>query len=431
MIRDKSSIYFQCREEAKIIKKETDKKEFLTFMSERSYNNNQPSQIPSSSPSSLSFPNIFFNKSSNNNNNNNNYNFKTSTSTSPSTSSFIPSQQPREKLVNKPYCFNCGKEFGIFTSKISCDLCNINFCVPCIKKISSKDITGVLREGQVKNYCPKCVFIVTREETSRKFSFYCEKALQDPIYLIFNEITLVRKSISGCLPNFEYLAESITNFNNASAKNRETFLQVYNEVITLQNDLSVLFKDFDKNLKLISSCGGPSITKNQDKVKLNMKSTYISFLQQNLPKFKTIQNQLLHLEMNTCTNTYIFLSRISLDNRLNREFWQKYGNAFQNTISIVKQDLFNATIKCGENWDKQKSIIDDLIVSEEKSDLNLFVPPNKEIESTLLRKNIEFLSKILDQINVRVKPDELINSKDSIKQLRDNLSIVHKQGLVF
>lgn len=135
--------------------------------------------------------------------------------------------------------------------------------------------------------------------------------------------------------------------------------------------------------------------------------------------------------MNTCTNTYIFLSRISLDNRLNREFWQKYGNAFQNTISIVKQDLFNATIKCGENWDKQKSIIDDLIVSEEKSDLNLFVPPNKEIESTLLRKNIEFLSKILDQINVRVKPDELINSKDSIKQLRDNLSIVHKQGLVF
>ncbi|KAN0028736.1 hypothetical protein ACTFIV_010589 [Dictyostelium citrinum] len=422
MIRDKSSIYFQSREEARILKKETDRKEFLTFMSERSYNNNQPASIPSSSPS---FPNIFFNKSSNNNNNNN-YNFKPSSS--PSSSSFIPSQ-PREKLVNKPYCFNCGKEFGIFTSKISCDLCNINFCVTCIKKISSKDITGVLREGQVKNYCPKCVFIVTREETTRKFSFHCEKALQDPIYLVFNEITLVRKSISGCLPNFEYLAESITNFNNASAKNRETFLQVYNEVITLQNDLSVLFKDFDKHLKLISSC--PAATQKQDKIKQNMKSTYVSFLQQNLPKFKTIQNQLLHLEMNTCTNTYIYLSRISLDNRLNREFWQKYGNAFQDTMGVVRQDLFNATIKCGENWDKHKCLIDDLIVSEEKSHLNLLVPPNKEIESTLLRKNIEFLTKVLDQINVRVKPDELKNSKISIQQLRDNLSIVHKQGLVF
>ncbi|KAF2077370.1 hypothetical protein CYY_001298 [Polysphondylium violaceum] len=405
IVRDRTSIYLECRQEAKKNKEIADRHQFLNFVKER--NNNQQNQLTSSGSS---FPNIFSNKR-----------LSSPISSTPSL--------PKEKLTDLPHCLSCGKEFGLFRSKQSCNLCLIGFCSGCIKKYTSKDITGVIKPGQEHLYCYTCAVFVNTHETTRKFNLYLDQAKQEPIFLLYTEITLVKKAIIGCLPNFEYLATSITDFTKANAKNKETFMQVYNEVIKLQEDLAILFKEFDKYLKLIINT--LCTTTKSNMIKSNMKSVYVTFLQQNLPKFKNIQNQVMHLEMNTATNIYIVLCRIAIDNQLNREFWYKYGKEFQDTISIVRKELFGATLKCGENFDNHKKLIDDMICSAEKSHLNIQGTPSKELEGTLLRKNIDVLVKVNDQINLRVKPDELIQSKQSLYRLLTILSKYYQEGLKF
>ncbi|EFA82697.1 hypothetical protein PPL_04392 [Heterostelium album PN500] len=285
-------------------------------------------------------------------------------------------QQQRDNLTNKPYCFTCGKEFGIFTSKIACDLCFISFCLPCITKLSSKDITGVLREGQTKNYCSGCVFIVKREESSRRHEAMLQQARDDPLYQTYCEITLVKKAIHAGMPSFEYLASSVTDFTRASSKNKETFII-------------------------------------------------------NLPKFKTIQNQILHLEMNTATNIYTVLCRNAIDNQLNREFWDKYQVPFQNAIRICRSDLFNATVRCGEDWEKHKNLVDKSICQTDSSFLGLADHPSKEFEATLIRKNAELIKKMMEQITMRVKPDELVQSKAVLNELHQLLTNAYNKGLQF
>lgn len=382
-----------------------DRQQFLNFVKERDNNSNNGKQQLSNSGNS--FPNIFSNKRS--------------TITTP--------PLPREKLTDLPHCLSCGKEFGLFRSKTICNLCLIGFCTGCIKKYTSKDITGVLKAGQEHFYCYTCATFVSTHETTRKFNQCLEQSKQEPLYLIYNEISLLKKAINGCLPNFEYLSTSITDFTKANAKNKETFLIVYNDVIKHQEDLAVLFKEFDKCLKQIINTQCTTIKSNT--IKSNMKTIYVMFLQQNLPKFKNLQNQVMHLEMNTATNIYIVLCRIAIDNQLNREFWFRYGKEFQDTIAIVRKDLFAATLKCGENFDNHKKVIDDMICSSEKSHLNIQGNPSKELEGTLLRKNIDVLVKVNDQINLRVKPDELLQSKQSLHRLLTLLTKFYKEGLTF
>eukprot|EP01132_Coremiostelium_polycephalum_P002855 gene2855-3547_t len=257
-----------------------------------------------------------------------------------------------------------------------------------------------------------------------------QKASEEPLLVYYNEITLLRRAIEGGLPGFEYLASSVTDFTTASPRNRDTFLQVYEEVIRNQNELAVVFKEFDKVLKQIIQTNTGNSPK-METIKQNMKSNYVSFLQQNLPKFKNIQNQVSHIEMNTATNVYIVLCRIAIDNQLNRDFWTKYGNSFQSTISTLRNDLFNATVKCGDNWDKHKNLIDLSICSTEKSHLNIQGNPGKEQEGTLLRKNIDVIHKVIEQINLRVKQDELQSSKSALQHLLNLLSKSYSSGLDF
>ncbi|GAM22218.1 hypothetical protein SAMD00019534_053930, partial [Acytostelium subglobosum LB1] len=340
-----------------------------------------------------------------------------------------PTNQKRDTLVNKPYCSTCGKEFGLFTSKIACDLCYINYCSACITKLSSKDITGVLREGQTKNYCVGCQFIVTREENNRRYETLVLKAKDEPLFVIYIEITLLKRAIHSGMPGFEYLASSISDFTTASPKNRETFLQVYDEVMRNQVELATLFKDFDRLVKAIANL--QTTSNSQEIVKANMKHVYVNFLQQYLPKFKTIQSQVQHVEMNTATNMYMVLCRNVLDNQLNAEFWDKYGGMFQNAVRVCRNDLFNAAIKCGEDWEKHKSLIDTSICQTNKSYLSLDGHPSKELEGTLVRKNAGTIKKILDQVSLRVTPEDLVQSRKVLQELYLTLSREYERGLVF
>ncbi|EGC37126.1 hypothetical protein DICPUDRAFT_77225 [Dictyostelium purpureum] len=418
MIRDRTEEYYRVKEEVKEWKKQIDKRDFLAYIHDRASN----------SPSS-SFPTINFIKRGNDSVPaiNNNFNSNNNIGTIKPLNIPPPIHKPQEKLTDKPNCLNCGKAFGLFTSKYQCSLCNINFCNGCLKILSSKDITGVLKDGQVRSYCPRCHLIVTKEEIKRRFHFGCEKSVNEPILQLYNEITLVKRSILGSLPSFEYLASSVTDFKLASKNNRDTFSQVYNEVIILQNDLAVLFKDFDKHLKAVMLL--PTTSHYQDTIKKNMKSLYYTFLQQNLPKFKNIQTDLLHIELNTIRNTYIYLARSGLDNRMQPEFWYKYGKAYQDTMALVRKDLQISCTKCKEDYDKVKNLIDEMIVNEEKSNLNIRGNPKHEEEGTLIRKNKEFLKNIYDQVNIRVKPEELENSKRAILTLFKILDEDYNNGL--
>ncbi|KYQ92947.1 hypothetical protein DLAC_05546 [Tieghemostelium lacteum] len=410
--RDLSDKYFQFREVAKQEKKKRDQQEFLTFVQNRPITKS-PNNENNSSFSK--FPNIFINKT------------PVSTPPPPPTTTTTP---VNGNLTNLPHCSSCGKEFGLFTSKIACDLCYINFCEKCVKKITSKDITGVLREGQVKQYCSKCVFIVTREESKRRFEFSCKASLSDPLLVLFQKITDIKDLIQSRIPNFEYLGSTITDFNKVNAKNKEAFILVYGEVVKFQNELQQLFMEFDKHFKLIQAV--PVVKgSSQEKVHGNMKHVYVTFLQQHLPKFNNLKEQIQHLELNTITNIYIILCRVSMDNQLHREFWSKYQVEFQTAIKSIRTELFNSTLKCGENWDKHKSFIDEMICATEKSHLNIDGHPSKEFEGTLLRKNKEIIQKIQEQVHMRTKPDELPQSKQSLQQLAGYLNSSYQSSMIF
>ncbi|EGG19844.1 hypothetical protein DFA_06946 [Cavenderia fasciculata] len=430
IIKDKSEQFFKFRDVHRQEKKLFDKNQFLSFKLERSLrlsnntvdNNNRGGG--GGLIDQLSFPNVFVNKKL----------ISPPTTPPPSHHHQQQQQQPpaTELLINKPYCGHCGIKFGIFTNMVVCGLCKINFCNKCVTKLSSNDITGVLREGQVINYCEACVIVAMAEESNRRYYEHVKQSKEsNPLYLIYNEQTLLRKAIVASIPNFEYLASSIVDFTRSSPKNRETFLQVYNEVLNIQNELSVLFKEFDKQLKLLISLNSNQLGSKQESVRSNMKHVYVFFLQQHLPKFKTIQNQILHLEMNVATNIYTILCGITLDNKLHKEFWNQFQNQFQDTISVCRRDLFNATVKCGENWETHKGLVDDTICGNEKSFLLLSNHPSKEFLGSLVRKNLDVIKHTIDQINLRVKPDDLVSSKQSLQQLYNHLEIVYKKSLQF
>lgn len=52
------------------------------------------------------------------------------------------------KANAETYCLYCRTSFGMFTKKSACQLCEKTFCLECIKKLTSRDITGILNENE-------------------------------------------------------------------------------------------------------------------------------------------------------------------------------------------------------------------------------------------------------------------------------------------
>jgi len=273
------------------------------------------------------------------------------------------------------HCLSCGQVFHVFNKEILCCICKKQYCTNCVSVVLDKGVLEIIgnpestvEASKEQNFsCEKCrpVILFQREKHFRnKFRALKE---QNPLSEIYPELMKRKELIKQLLPQYDYLASSITDIKISGSTERDnnSFGLSYNQVKLKERKILSLLKEFEDTIKLLDSVNTSTTT--DKNLIANIKKCFITFLQENTLIFQDIQKKVTKIELNSVVHIYLFLSQLEWELRYNSKV-----EGFRKILTQVNDHILReinqlCTINAQSDWDKLKTRINNRLKKRQQT----------------------------------------------------------------
>lgn len=177
-----------------------------------------------------------------------------------------------------PNCRLCGASFmALVRKRYKCPLCELAVCGTCFNQKIQLDPVIFTDLPITEVICKACYALVQEEEERATIAKAIETAPEQPLVYYHRVVMEVVRTLSRHLPRYEssvLAADSVADCEEAGK---------------VETSLVELFKNFDIGVKKITAMKFES--EKETRVQNSVKMALIGFLQENLARFRTLQNQ--------------------------------------------------------------------------------------------------------------------------------------------
>jgi len=292
-------------------------------------------------------------------------------------------------LSSDGHCISCGQSFHLFNKEIRCCVCAKQFCNTCVRKVTDKEILEVIDASPTtqSHSCEKCSHILDfqkEREVRRKF-----RALKDQYQLtdVYANSTQIKDQIKQLLPQYDYLATSITEIKISGSSERDdtSFGISYPQAKLKEKKLLALFKDYEESLKKIDTALNGK-TETEKLLVSNVKKSFTNYLQVSLVSFQDIQKKVSKVELNSVVHVYIFLRQLEFETRSHATFPGRFKKILDEVSEhVIRESSQICTLQAQIDWESMKARIDKRIKKRQQALITTpqtaLIPPKDNIKS--------------------------------------------------
>jgi len=310
----------------------------------------------------------------------------------------IVGQLFRVKAKNSTMCMSCGQLFNLFSKGKPCGHCKLLFCVPCL---TQGNIELVKRLGRVNPQetitefyeCERCALKFRVAYKSIEHQKLQEEAESNPIHKLYNQLQFYKNRVERLFPKYEYLAASICDQTFSSTGNPlNDTSKIFEDVVTLERQLIPIFNDLKEGLKRLSLL--QTTTEKQEVLKNNLRVSILAFFEGKLPAFNLSRHTIKQVELDVMCKAYRLVRKIWALIGSDNDVLSRYGKLIQNAAKHIRNEIQQATLESGANWEEWKAKLDQKL-DDEKRKQGIF-------ETIVLRRVIDTVRQGLKLLDMRV-----------------------------
>eukprot|EP00029_Vermamoeba_vermiformis_P010786 TRINITY_DN5758_c0_g1_i1.p1 TRINITY_DN5758_c0_g1~~TRINITY_DN5758_c0_g1_i1.p1 ORF type:complete len:402 (-),score=58.58 TRINITY_DN5758_c0_g1_i1:37-1242(-) len=300
-------------------------------------------------------------------------------------------------------CAKCSKSFA----RSRCVVCEKTFCASCI--IDKSDIREHIniKPDETLQACEKCSEILNHQYSVEYKRMLTESKDQSVLNHMHLQAHTQKHNIDKLLPQYEYLVNSIVETRLGVKEEEESFGRAYEEVKLKERHLMEHFKQMQADIKEFSTLEVES--GREAKILSNIKTAFADYLHASMIAFKRIKAKISRLELKVVEEVFLTIAKVYEETKTREEFTAIFGKLLLDCVRIIKRDLQDTVLNCGEDWAKYVATLGQNMSDFEKHDdgkeivlaVKLLESSATLSEGTLIRKIAKMTKDLSQKLRTR------------------------------
>jgi hypothetical protein len=300
-------------------------------------------------------------------------------------------------------CAKCSKAFA----RSRCVVCERTFCANCIIDKSELRDNINIKPDEALQACEKCAEILNHQYSVEYKRMLTESKDQSVLNHLHLQAHTQKHNIDKLLPQYEYLVNSIVETRLGAKEEEESFGRAYEEVKLKERHLMEHFKQMQADIKDFSTLEVES--GREAKILSNIKTALADYLHSNMLAFKGIKAKISRLELKVVEEVFLTIAKVYDETKTREEFTAVFGKLLLDCVRIIKRDLQDTVLNCGEDWTKYVSTLGQNMSEFEKNDdgkeivlaVKLLESSATLSEGTLIRKIAKMTKDLSQKLRTR------------------------------